>query len=181
MNTTSNNAELVAIATEGMEVFRAEMEAIDRISNKISRKTARIIRIILVLLGIISIYLVFLTFSMSRDLSAMIDSLDEMYVEFGSMSGEMRQITTHVRSMGQNIHGMPTIATNMQNLNTDVGQMLTSIESVNTDLKTMDTNVGHIGGGTSEMAHRFQNVQRAMNVMQYDVNNMLRPMTIMPR
>lgn len=178
---SSQNDELVAIAAEGMEVFRAEMEAVDRLSNKISRKTKRIIRLLLGVLGLISIYLVFLTFNMSRDLSAMIDSLDEMYVEFGSMSAEMRQITAHVGNMGRNVHGMPVIAENMQNLNADVGDMLVSVENINRDMGAMDANVDHISKGSSEMAYRFNNVQRAVNMMQYDVRNMLRPTNMLPR
>jgi len=94
------NDELIAIAAEGMEVFRVEMETIDRLSHKIGRKTSRIIRVVLGLLGVVSLYLVVLTFNMGQDLSAMIGSLDAMYIEFGSMSSEMNQITTHVANMG---------------------------------------------------------------------------------
>lgn len=171
----------VDIIVEGMEVFRAEMEAIDRLSTKIGAKTSRIIRVVLGLLGIISLYLIVLTFNMSRDLTAMIDSLDHMYVEFGSMSSEMRQITAHVQSMGGNVQGMPYIADNMKNLNTSVGEMLVSVENVNHNMGAMDTNVGYVSQGTSEMAYRFYNVQHAVNMMQYDVYNLLRPMDMMPR
>lgn len=179
MNEPKN--EFVAIASESMEIFRVEMETIDRISRKISGKTSRMIRIVLVFLTVISVYLVFLTYSMSQDLSAMISSLDEMYVEFGSMSTEMRQITVHVESMGQNVHGLPSIAQNMQNLNGDVGDMQVSLEGVSRDMGAVDGNVGAIGTGTSEMSYRFANVQRTVKVMQHDIHNMLRPMSILPR
>lgn len=171
----------VNIACEGMEIFRVEMETIARISKKISAKTNRIIKVVLGLLTVISIYLVFLIVSMSQDLSAMIGSLDAMYVEFGSMSGEMRQITAHVTNMGQNVHGITSIGQNMQQMNVDVGDMLLSLENVSRDMQTIDANVGYVGTGTSEMAYRFHNVQGAVNVMQHDIGNMLRPMNMMPR
>lgn len=157
------------------------METIDRISRKISAKTSRMIRVVLMFLTVISVYLMFLTYSMSQDLSSMIDSLDEMYVEFGSMSTEMRQITSHVKNMGANVHGMPAIAENMQLLNGDVGNMQVSLEGVSRDMQAVDANVGYIGTGTSEMSYRFANVQRTVNVMEHDIHNMLRPMSMMPR
>lgn len=175
------NDELVAIAAEGMEVFRVEMETIDRLSHKIGRKTSRIIRVVLGLLGVVSIYLVFLTFNMGRDLSAMIDSLDAMYIEFGSMSSEMSQITAHVANMGNNIQGMPAIAEDMRHLNADVGDMLVSVEIMNRDMGGMDANMHEVSANTTEMSYRFYNVQQAVNMMQYDVYQMLRPIDMMPR
>jgi len=173
--------DFVAIASESMEIFRVEMETIDRISRKISAKTSRMIRVVLAFLAVISVYLIFLTYSMSQDLSSMISSLDEMYVEFGSMSTEMRQITSHVKSMGHNVHGLPSIGQNMQYLNGDVGDMQLSLEGVSRDMEAVDANVGYIGNGTSEMSYRFANVQRTVKVMEHDIHNMLRPMSMMPR
>lgn len=181
MGRTNENDELIAIAAEGMEVFRVEMEMIDRLSHKIGYKTTRIIRLVLALLAVISIYLVVLTFNMGRDLSLMIDSLDAMYVEFGSMSSEMRQITGYVQNMGASVQGMPAIAENMQHLNADVGDMLVSVEIMNRDMGGMDVNMNHVSHGTTEMSYRFHNVQRAVNMMEYDVYQMLRPIDMMPR
>jgi len=178
---STQKPDLVNIASEGMEIFRVEMETIDRISKKISAKTNRIIKVVLTLLTVISVYLVFLIVSMSQDLSAMIGSLDAMYVEFGSMSGEMRQITAHVNNMGQNVHGITSIGHNMQQMNVDVGDMLLSLENVDRDMQMIDANVGGVSNGTSEMAYRFHNVQGAVNVMQHDIGNMLRPMNMIPR
>lgn len=181
MNTKDNTDDLIEIAAEGMEVFRVEMEMIDRLSRKIGHKTTRIIRIVFVMLAIISIYLITLTFNMGRDLSLMIDSLDAMYVEFGSMSTAMRDITANVQNMGTSIQGMSTIAENMQHLNADVGDMLVSVEIMNNDMAGMDTSMNHVSSSTSEMSHRFNNVQRSVNMMQHDVQQMLKPLDIMPR
>ncbi|PCI40519.1 MAG: hypothetical protein COB46_06710 [Rhodospirillaceae bacterium] len=181
MSKNNNTDELIAIAAEGMEVFRVEMEMIDSLSHKIGHKTTRIIRIVLGLLSVISIYLIILTFTMGRDLTLMIDSLDAMYLEFGSMSSAMRDITANVQNMGTSIQGMPTIAQNMQHLNADVGDMLVSVEIMNQDMAGMDSNMSVVGTSTTEMSHRFNNVQRSVNMMQYDVNQMLKPLDIMPR
>lgn len=175
------NDELISMAAEGMAVFRAEMETIDRISKQIGGKTTRIIRVVMGLLSVVSIYLVVLTFNMSRDLSAMITSLDEMYAEFGYMSKAMNQITANVTSMGRNVQGMPAIAQNMVSMNADVGGMLLSVATVNASMGNIDANVYHISQGTSEMSYRFNNVQQSVNVMQYDVNQLIRPLDMMPR
>jgi len=97
------------------------------------------------------------------------------------MSTEMRQITSHVKNMGQNVHGLPSIGQNMQYLNGDVGDMQVSLEGVSRDMGAVDANVGYIGNGTSEMSYRFANVQRTVKVMEHDIHNMLRPMSMMPR
>lgn len=178
---SSKDNDVVAIVTDGMEVFRAEMETIDRLSHKIGAKTTRIIRIVLTLLAVVSIYLVGLTINMGQDLAKMITSLDDMYVEFGAMSEDMRKITTHVENMGGNINGMPAIGDNMQLLSSDVGGMLTSMQTINRDMSIMHTNITHVGQGTSEMAYRFYNVQKVVGTMGNDIEQMLRPMDIMPR
>lgn len=178
---TDQKDQALGIVCEDMEVFRAEMEAVDRISTKIGNKTSKVIRIVVGLLSVVSVYLLVLTYNMADDLGAMIDSLDGMYVEFGSMSQEMHLMTDHVLSIGTNVSGMPTIVENMQHLNADVGEMVGSMESVNRDITAMDTNVSHIGTTTTEMSYRFQNVQRSVNMMNYDVRQMLRPMAVMPR
>jgi len=173
--------ELTAIASEAMEVFRIEMETIDRISRKISARTSRMIRVVLAFLVVVSVSLVFQVYSMSRDLSAMISSLDEMYVEFGSMSADMRQITSSVQNIGENVRGITSIGENMQSLNADVGDMQGSLEGVSGDMQTVDVDVGSIANGTSEISYRFANVEKTVRVMQRDIYNMLRPMNMMPR
>lgn len=178
---SSKDNDAIAIVAEGMEIFRAEMETIDRLSHKIGTKTTRIIRVVLTLLTVVSIYLVGLTITMGQDLAQMITSLDDMYIEFGSMSGDMRKITAHVQNMGANINGIPIIAENMQHLTSDVGNMLVSMETINRDMSIMDANIGHVGRGTSEMAYRFNNVQQVVDIMGNDIHTMLRPMDMMPR
>lgn len=178
---TAQDNPLLAIISEDMEVFRAEMETVDRISKKIGSKTSKIIRVVIGLLTCVSVYLLVLTFNMASDLGSMIGRLDDMYVEFGTISDEMNLVTGHVVNMGKNIRGMPTIVLSMRDLNGDVGAMQGAMTTVTNAMDPMSTNMGQIGTETTDMAHRFHNVQRSVNMMRQDVYHMMRPMTAVPR
>ena len=68
----------------------------------------------------------------------------------------------------------------MKQLNQDIDQMEVSILTMDNELTSIDAYVGNITNSTYEMAHRFSNVQRSVNLMQDDVHTILRPLSNFP-
>lgn len=173
MSDQDNNTLL--LLTEEMGKFRADMEHIDKAADKIAARTSRTIRFILALLVGLSLYLGYLVFSMASHLAIMLGHLDNMYAQFGFMSDDMQVITKSVGNIGSNITGMPVIAENMNVMSKDMLEMVNSVGTINHELFRMERSTGVIDVNTGEMALRFDNLNRAVNHISYNVNQMGKP------
>ncbi len=172
---TDQDTQTLLALSEEMGQFRAEMETIDRVAVKIATRTTRIIRVVLVLLSVASLLLIYLVFSMASYLAVMLGHLDDMYAQFGIMSDDMQEITRSVENIGGNITGMPVIAHSMGNMSMDMTQIVGAVAAINQDMLSMESSTGVIGMDTAEMAHRFDNLNRAVSHIGYNVNQMGKP------
>ncbi|MEO5364991.1 MAG: hypothetical protein H7831_01260 [Magnetococcus sp. WYHC-3] len=159
--------------------FRADMDAIDVVARKISSKTTRLIKAVLSLLILVSGFIFFQVYTLTMDMTSMLEQMNTMFVHFGGMSSDMKIITTSVNNMGANVQGIPNIADAMKNMNRDVGGMSQSVQGMKGDVESMNADVTRIGQGTSEMAGRFVHVSRAVDHMRYNVNHMATPTDMM--
>jgi methyl-accepting chemotaxis protein len=126
-------------------------------------------------LGGLSLYLGYLIFSMASYLTVMLGHLDNMYAQFGFMSDDMQLITRSVENIGGNITGMPVIAKNMNVMSMDMVDMASSVGTINDEMFRMEGSTGVIDVSTGEMALRFDNLNRAVNRIGYNVNQMGKP------
>jgi hypothetical protein len=172
---SDQDTKTLLLLKETMGQFRAEMEAIDKNATKIAAGTNRTIRMVLALLGGASIYLVYLIYSMAGYLAVMLGHLDDMYAQFGLMSDDVQVITRSVENIGSNITGMPVLAKNMEVMSTDMLDMASSVETINNEMLRMESSTGVIGINTGEMALRFDSLNRAVNHIGYNVNQMGKP------
>jgi hypothetical protein len=172
---SDQDAKTLEFIREEMGKFRADMENIDKATVRIAGSTSRIIRVVLMLLGGLSLYLVYLVFSMASHMAIMLTHLGSMYEQFGFMSDDMLMITRSVENIGSNITGMPSIAKNMSDMSTDMLEMVNSVESINYEMFRMENSTGSISANTGEMAFRFLNLNRAVNRIGYNVNQIGKP------
>lgn len=173
---SDQDTKTLLVLTEAMGQFRAEMEAIDKDAVRIAVSTNRIIRLVLTLLGGLSLYLVYLIFSMAGYLAVMLGHLDNMYAQFGFMSDDMQVITRSVENIGGNITGMPVLAKNMNVMSMDMLDMASSVGAINNEMLRMESSTGVIDVNIGEMALRFYNLNRAVNHIGYNVNQMGKPL-----
>lgn len=169
------DSKTLLLLTEEMKYFRDEMEAVDKVARRISGKTTRIIKWVMLMLCIASLFLVFLVYSMSNYLAVMLGHMDNMYIEFGSMSENMQVITRSVDNIGGNISGMPVIAKNMHSMSSDLNAMVGSMDTIKLEMSAMEGKTAAMSGGTGEMALRLDNLYRAMHHIGYNVNQMGKP------
>ena len=108
-------------------------------------------------------------------MAIMLTHLGSMYEQFGFMSDDMLMITRSVENIGSNITGMPSIAKNMNDMSTDMLEMVNSVESINYEMFRMENSTGSISANTGEMAFRFLNLNRAVNRIGYNVNQIGKP------
>lgn len=168
-----------AIAS-AMASFRHEMEYYNGLGAKIANRTRLIMRAVFATLIVSFIYLVFMIFQMASNMSVMTGHLESMYGRFGSMSQDMREITGLVDSMGKSISGIPVIAQSMTQMDEDVGVMSGSVYEINTIITAIDNDMVRINSNMQEMTGRLSNMNRAVNWMSHDVNEMAAPMNSGP-
>lgn len=182
-NTNAPNAKpadaFEAIASNMLE-FRKEMEHYDALGTGIASKTRYIMRAVLATLIISSIYLVFMIYQMASNMSIMTGHLEDMYSNFGTMSQDMGEITLMVNSMGKSISGIPEIAQSMTEMDKYVGIMIGSVYEMNTSITAIDNDMVWINLNMQEMTGRLSNMNRSVNLMGYDVNEMAAPMNSGP-
>jgi hypothetical protein len=70
---------------------------------------------------------------------------------------------------------MPVIAGNMNVMSMDMLEMVNSVGVINNEMLRMESSTGVIGVKTGEMAIRFNNLNRAVNHIGYNVNQMGKP------
>ena len=182
-NTTSpevKTADAFEKIASAMGEFRSEMEHFDIIGTKVAKRTRYILRIVFAILTISSIYLVFMIYEMADHMVIMTEHLESMYGRFGSMSQDMHGITELVDSMGNNISGIPEIAQSMVTMNNDVGVMTSSVFEINQSIGTIDYDMVRINTDMQEITGRLSNMNRAVNWMSNDVNEMAAPMNSGP-
>ena len=169
------NANTLRILTGEMGRFRDEMEALDKVATRISSRTTRMIKFVMMTLFVASLFLCYLVYAMTDYLTVMLGHLDDMYAEFGTMSENMQMITGSVNNIGGNITGMPVIAENMVTMSGDLNGMVGSVQNIKIEMSGMENNTAMLGLNTGEMASRFVNLDRAVNHIGYNVNQMGKP------
>lgn len=175
-----NPADTIGMIAGVMTDFRSEMEHYDSLGTKIAAKTRFIMRIVFAILSISSLYMIVMIYQMAASMSVMTAHLEDMYGKFSTMSGDMREITTMVDAMGNNISGIPLIAESMTGINTDVSTMSGSVNKMNSSVTAIDNDMVRINSNMAEMTGRLTNMSRAVNTMSYDVNEMAAPMNSGP-
>lgn len=170
----------IAAVSEVITQFRAEMETIDKVASKIANKTTRILRMVLGLLVVATLFLGVMIVDMASDMNRMTQHLQNMYVQFGTMSEDMQYMTQLVGQMEGNVRGIREIAGHMQLLNEDMNSMVNSVVDMNDNMVTMNGNIGLISHGTREMSHHFGRLTHTVDYMRHNVGVMSSPARILP-
>ena len=163
-----------------MTDFRNEMEYFDSIGSSIAAKTRFIIRAVFITLIISSAYLVYMIIQMSNNMTIMTTHLEDMYSSFGTMSNDMHEITQTVDLMSRSISGIPSIADSMIQIDKDVNAMKGSVNAINLNITAIDQDLVKINLSMWEMTGRLSNMNRSVNLISHDVNEMASPINSGP-
>ncbi len=178
---TDSPSEPVALIAEGMARFREQMESNDRESLAISTKTKWIVKWGGVLLALMALAVILQILAMRSELLVMIRHLERMYSDFQVMATNVDGMTGQVGAIQTRVARLPHIASDMTAMNADVWGMRTAIGGMTNSVKTMSTDVAVLRDTTGEMGYHFRNVQQSVDYMNYNVGQMLRPLSILPR
>jgi len=160
--------------------FRNEMEYYDEIGTRIASRTRFIMKTVFAILIVSSIYLLYMIFQMSSNMTIMTSHLESMYGRFGTMAGDMHEISGLVDSMGNSISGIDTIADSMTEMDQHVSAMGGSVDRMNASMSAIDGDMAWINRNMNDMTGRMAGMSRAVNSMSYDVNEMSGPMNSGP-
>jgi uncharacterized protein YoxC len=178
---TDAPSESVALIAEGMARFREQMESNDRESLAISAKTKWIVKWSGVLLALMVVAVVLQILTMRSELLVMIRHLERMYADFQVMATNVDGMTGQVGSIQARVARLPHLATDVTAMNADVWGMRTAIGGMTGNVEAMSTHVTVLRDTTGEMTYHFRNVQQSVDYMNYNVGQMLRPLSVLPR
>lgn len=162
------------------ENVEKQMDTFNQAGLKIARRTQLIIRtVIVVMLCVVALNFLML-YGFMGEMHKVVDNMVDMYTRFGKMSHDMREMTTAVTNMEQNIRGIPYISTSMNNMNASVNGMKNNVNTMTNKIVSIDQNMGIINGGVFEMANRFDHLSFTVHNMGHNVNQMSRPIHSSP-
>lgn len=171
----SESADAFELVAHTMNEFREDMDDYNLVGTRIASRTRTIMLAFFGILAISSIYLVYMIFHMADNMTVMTSHLETMYDRFGSMSQDMREITSLVDSMENSVTGVPVIAESMIKMNGDVIAMNGSVYSINTLIDAIDIDMARINMNMQEMTASLYNINRTTNAMSYDMSEMTAP------
>jgi len=148
---------------------------------EISIKTKRILAWSVIFLGVITIVLLFQIVTMRSDLMIMVEIMEDMYSRFQLMARNVDGMTGQVVSIQKRVADFPSVAADMTAINGDVGHMRGAIGDMTGHVGAMAADMAALRDTTAEMYHHFYDVQGAVGTMNYNVEQMMRPMSLLPR
>jgi hypothetical protein len=175
---STNPAVLIA---EGMARFREEMEANDRVSLAISRKTKSIMKWVGLSLAAMTATVVFHIWTMRTDLMAMVRILENMYQSFDAISSHLDVMTGQMKTIQARVADLPSVAGDMTAINLDVKDLRWAMGTMNSNVSAMTLDMARLRDTTGEMSRHFFDVQQTVGGLNYNIEQMLRPMSMVPR
>jgi len=119
-------------------------EVIEKNSNRIYRRTTRIIKTVFSVIGILLVVNMYFIYGFGNGILSMVSSMEQMYTHFGKMSVQVSSITRSVEKMSSHVDVLPEMATSIDNINQDMVHMSKSFEQVNKDMDNVENSVNDI-------------------------------------
>lgn len=172
MENNNNQQETVALVAQALEDFRMGMEAREKLSVRIGRRTTQIIRFGMTgmtILGLVLFYLVFiLTKDFSRITTHMTDMsgyMNSMEQEFSSVAATISEVQQTLLLVNDNISVMPALDSSVRNMDGNLA-------GLNTDLHAMVGQIQYMNGNVTDMANSIQMMNSQINNMNISIGRM---------
>jgi hypothetical protein len=178
---TEDSRDPSVLIADGMARFRREMEENDRVALAISLRTKRMLQAVLAFLAVMALAVVVQIWSMRADLMALVGIMDGMFTDFQGMAADMEAMTGTVAAIQSRVADLPSVATDLTEIHAAVGQMDGATGTMNLNVTALSSELSRLRATTAEMTGHFQEVQRVVGGMGYDVEQMLRPLSVLPR
>jgi hypothetical protein len=164
-----------------MSAFRQVTEEEDRLSIKIAQRTKGLVVFGLVLCAVLSVVIFWLIWEMRAELMVMVQILRDMFLRFEVMADNLELMTEQMASIESRVADLPTVADNMTGVTTDVKDVRWTMMTMTGDVAGLAADIGGIQNTTAEMAGHFRQVQLSVDKLSHDVEQMLRPISLLPR
>jgi len=175
-----NKQQLAEQVHQVMDELENDMIELDQRGQAIARRTLLVVKLAIVLTIGVALVNFALIFAFSGEMTKSIDNMVNMYERFGTMSEDMRIITSSVESMGDNTEGIPTIATSMVVMRNNMYGMQQDMAQMTGNIVAMDSTLGYINRNTGDMSRRFMHLNHTVWGMTRNVHQMSGPLRMMP-
>jgi len=156
MNQVIEEIEVYLNATE------MNYEVIQKNSNRIYRRTTRIIKTVFILIGLMLLINTYYIYDFGEGIVLMVSSMNEMYVHFANMGNQMQGITQAVEKMTSHVEVLPSMAESMNSMNQTVVEMNSNVQLMQGEVNYMAKDVDSINNNMTDMSYQFDELNYNM-------------------
>lgn len=147
-----------------------DMAASNDRSIKRSKVTSAVIWIVMIIMGLLFLLNAKLLMNLARGMDNSLQTVDELVVSFGSITGDMSDITHSVHSMNNNLEAMDIMSESMQQIQGNVADMDTALVTINESvggvkgrLFGVDEAMSRVDGNMRGIGHNVRNIGGSVN------------------
>jgi len=168
MNQVIEEIEVYLNATE------MNYEVIQKNSNRIYRRTTRIIKTVFILIGLMLLINTYYIYDFGEGIVLMVSSMNEMYAHFANMGNQVQGITQAVEKMTSHIEVLPSMVESMNSMNQTVVEMNSNVQLMQGEVNYMAKDVDSINNNMTDMSYRFEELNYNMDNIGDSVHEMSR-------
>ena len=169
--TEEQNAEIRQVVTD----FRRSMEIRSGLNLRVAKRVTMMLRVGFLTTGVITVIMVAALMIFNNKLEEMNHVLDTMNQKFGSMSTDMRQMKVLLKEIDRNITYLPGIVDETGNMKDVVQIMRGDIGAISGSVTNLQINLTGITGNVDQMTQTFLSLDKTMQHLGTDVNNLSGP------
>lgn len=156
-----------------LENTEKHYEVIQKNSNRIYKRTTRIIKSVFFLTGILLMINIYFVYNFGTGIISMASNMNEMYAYFGKMSHEVHEITESVQKMTVHIGVLENMNESMFSMNNTMTDINGNVESMQGEIRVISEDVSFIHGHITDIGSRLDEVNGNM----YDVGDNVHEMS----
>ncbi|MBF0179687.1 MAG: hypothetical protein HQM03_06640 [Magnetococcales bacterium] len=159
-----------------LEDFRKAMELRSAMHVRVARRVTLILRIGMLSFAVVGALLVGLLYTVTNQLVVMNQSLHTMNRYFVTMAQEMTQMRGSVADLEEDVHELPVILREMQTLAGSMGVISSESTQIADRFQAVNRNLDGLSLQVIRMTGQFGQIDMTVNDLNANVHRMSRPM-----
>jgi hypothetical protein len=187
MENNNNQKEMLEMVERSLDDFRKGMEYREQLSIRIGRRTTQIIRFGMTGMAILGLALFYLIFILTKDFSNITTQMTaisgymlNMDESFTTVAGTITRVHETLTVMNDSITVMPDLNVSVDSMDSNLGTLSTDLHSMVEQIHFMNGNVSGMTGSMQLLNNQFTDMNRTVDYMSGNVNQMAKPMKIFP-
>jgi len=179
--------EMMTLVRDSMHDFHESMRLREELSIRIAKRTTLIIRFSMLgmlVLGIAMFTLIFTLTSNMNDITKrmiqMSSDMQNMNTQFVLVVENMENMNASINDMRNAIQTMPKMAESVNKMGDGFPILISDLSRITEHTYAIQGNMGNMTKDMANMSRQFTQLNHSVGNMGYNVNQLARPMKVMP-